>query len=45
MHIDPAETRSTRGASNHSAFMGSRRTISNTFLALPTQWMSPPSEK
>ena len=32
--------RSMRGASHHSAFMGSSLTISHMFLAFPTQWMS-----
>ena len=39
------KSRSARGASHHPVFMGSRPTISHTFLALPTQWMSSPSKK
>ena len=37
---------SLRGASHHLAFMGNCPTISHTFLALFTQWVSsPPSRK
>ena len=32
-----------RKAYRHSAFMGKRLTISHTFFALSTQWMSFPS--
>ena len=34
-----------RKAYRHSAFMGKRLTISHTFFALSTQWMSFPSRK
>ena len=34
--------RSTRGASQHPAFMGNCPTINHTFLVLSTEWMSSP---
>ena len=34
-----------KGASHHSAFMGSHPTINHTFSPLTTQWMSSPSRK
>ena len=34
------KSRSMRGASHHLAFMGNCPTVSYTFFALPTQWMS-----
>ena len=37
--------RSKRGASHHLAFMNNCPTISHTFFALSTQWMSSPSMK
>ena len=39
------KTGSTIGASHHLAFMGNCPTISDTFLALPTQWESSPHSK
>ena len=39
------KSQSARGASHHSAPIGSRPTIGNTFLTLPTQWMSSPLGK
>ena len=39
------KSRSSRGAFHHSAFMGSCPTISHTFFALSTKWMSCPSRK
>ena len=46
LFIASAKAGSARGASHHLVFMGNCRTISQTFLALSTQWVSsPPSRK
>ena len=45
MYIASAKIPELEGASHHSAFMGSRPTISQAFLALPTHWMRSPSRK
>ena len=39
------KSQSAREASHNSTFMGSHPTISHTFLALATRWMSSPSRK
>ena len=39
------ESKSARGAFHNPAFMDSCPTISHTFFALRTKWMSPPSRK
>ena len=39
------KSRSARGTSHHTAFMGNCSTISHKCLALSTQWMSSPSRK
>ena len=39
------KSRSARGAFHHPAFMGSCPTISHTYFALSTKWMSSPSRK
>ena len=39
------KSRTARGTSHHTAFMGNCSTISQTFLALSTQCMSSPSRK
>ena len=36
------KSRSTRGASHHTAFMDNWQTINHTFLVLPTQCVSSP---
>ena len=45
LYVNYLKFQSARVTSHHSAFLGSRPTISHTFLALPTQWMSSPSKK
>ena len=39
------KSRSARGAFHHPAFMGTCPTISHTYLALPTKWITSPSKK
>ena len=39
------KSRSVRGAFHHLAFMGSWPTLSHTFFALSTKWMSSPLRK
>ena len=39
------KSRCVKKAYRHSAFMGKCLTISHTFFALSTQWMSSPSRK
>ena len=45
LFISSAKIREHEGTSHHLAFMGKLSTISHTFLALATQWVSSPSRE
>ena len=45
LFISSAKIREHEGTSHHLAFMGKLSTISHTFLALSTQWVSSPSRE